>query len=189
MRSGVELEKMRKESFFVAVAIATLAFASGCDDAAQLPQSPAQQQPAAGKPLSPVDSPPPRHEIVRGGLRFIDGYQAGLDAAAAQRKPMLLFFTARWCTYCHQLAAEAFTDAAVVDLSERFVCVLVDADREPNVCAYFRVGSYPTIQFVSSRGQLLNRLVGKHRARELARQMNAALQTLARMPANAKGAY
>ena len=122
-------------------------------------------------------------EIVRGGLHFIEGYRAGAEAAALQKKPMLLFFTATWCHFCHQLAADAFNDASVVGLSERFVCVLVDADQEPQVCQYFGVRSYPTIQFISARGQPLNRMVGRRPGPELVRQMHTALQTLARAPA------
>jgi hypothetical protein len=60
--------------------------------------------------------------------------------------------------------------------------VLIDADREPEICSYFRVRSYPTIQFVSARGHLLNRMIGKRPGRELSRQMHAALQSLARTP-------
>jgi thiol:disulfide interchange protein len=113
-------------------------------------------------------------------LNFVEGYRAGFEAAATEKKPMLLFFTAEWCHYCHELAAEAFTDERVVSLSQRFVCVLVDADREADVCRYFQVRSYPTIQFVSARGQILNRVVGKRRGHELVRQMHAALQAVAR---------
>jgi thiol:disulfide interchange protein len=160
-------------SLFVAPLLA------GCGDSA-VPAVTPPAQPAAAKPAAAPAEERPQPEIVRGSLRFIEGYEAGYAAAAAQKKPMLLFFTASWCHFCHQLAADAFNDASVVSLSERFVCVLVDADREPQVCAYFRVRSYPTIQFVSARGQLLNRMVGKRPGRELSRQMHAALQTLAR---------
>ena len=156
---------------------------AGCGDSVApitTPSTTPPQQPAAAASVAPPAEAPTRPEIVRGSLRFIEGYEAGYTAATAQKKPMLLFFTASWCHFCHQLAADAFNDAAVVSLSERFVCVLVDADREPQVCSYFRVGKYPTIQFVSARGHLLNRMVGKRPGSELARQMHAALQTLAR---------
>ena len=64
---------------------------------------------------------------------------------------MLIFFTAQWCRFCHQMADEAFTHPQVVSLSEHFVCVLVDADSEPEICRKFGVTGYPTIQFVSPR--------------------------------------
>lgn len=92
---------------------------------------------------------------------------------------MLVFFAARWCDYCHQMASEAFTDQRVVRLSKQFVCVLVDADEEPDVCREFQVRGYPTVQFISPRGVPLNRLSGKTPADLLAMQMQAALQAIA----------
>ncbi len=69
-----------------------------------------------------------------------------------------------------------------MSLSRQFVCVLVDADAEPAACREFEVRSFPTIQFVSSRGVRLNRLIGKQPPHELIAQMQAALETLARRP-------
>jgi thiol-disulfide isomerase/thioredoxin len=159
------------------------AILAGCNEPAAPPPTPAQPNANAKVPLAPAPAREAVPQIVRGRLQFVDGYRAGVEAAAAQRKPMLLFFTASWCSYCHQLAADAFTDESVVRLSEQFVCVLVDADREPEVCQQFQVSGYPTIQFVSSRGQLLNRVVGKRPGHVLVRQMHAALQGLASVDA------
>jgi thiol:disulfide interchange protein len=43
-----------------------------------------------------------------GGIDFIVGYERGCQAARQQQKPMMVFFTAQWCTYCRQMANEAF---------------------------------------------------------------------------------
>src|SRR5215469_10283568 len=116
------------------------------------------------------------------GIDFVAGYEPGYQAARRQQKPMMIFFTAQWCTYCRQMANEAFLQEVVVSLSRQFVCVLVDADAEPAACREFGVRSFPTIQFVSARGVRLNRLVGKQPPQELIAQMQAALETLARRP-------
>ncbi len=93
---------------------------------------------------------------------------------------MLVFFTAEWCQFCHQMADEAFTHPQVVRLSEQFVCILVDADREPEVCRQFQVTGYPTIQFLSPRGVPLERIVGKKPGHQVMMAMQAALQNVAR---------
>ena len=67
-----------------------------------------------------------------------------------------------------------------MSLSEQFVCVLVDADAEPEVCRQFRVKGYPTIQFLSPRGTPLNRVTGKQPTVQLVMEMQAALQAVAR---------
>lgn len=113
-------------------------------------------------------------------IAFIHGYREGSQAAREQGKPMLLFFTAQWCTYCHAMEQEALRDSQIVALSQQFVCVIVDADAEPDVCRLFRVRGYPTLQFISPRGVALNRLVGKQPVAQLSTEMQAALQAIAR---------
>ncbi len=134
-----------------------------------------------------VDSPaaPPLavSRIARGNLQFVEGYAQGLQVAQAERKPMLVFFTADWCHFCHQMAGEAFTDPQVVNLAQQFVCVLVDADAESEVCRQFRVQAFPTVQFASPRGVPLNRVVGQKPGQQLMMAMQAALQSIARRPA------
>lgn len=115
-------------------------------------------------------------------IEFVEGYQRGLDLARQARRPMLLFFTADWCQYCHQLAQEAFRDEKVVELSHRFVCVIVDADAEPEICRRFQVRGYPTVLFVSPRATPLSRIVGKQPPQDFVVRMQAALQSVARSP-------
>lgn len=119
-------------------------------------------------------------EIVRGELDFVADYDTGLRIAAERGQPLLLFFTAPWCRYCDELAEESFTESQVVSISERFVCVLVDADRQPEVCKLYGVTKFPTVQFLSPQGVPLNRVVGKKHPHQLATEMQSALQAIAR---------
>jgi protein disulfide-isomerase len=119
-------------------------------------------------------------EDARQGIQFIDGFEPGVAAADESGKPMLVFFGAKWCRYCQQMSGEAFEQPSVVELSAEFVCVRVDADAEPDVCHDFGVDGYPTIQFISPGGVLLNRIKGKKSAPQLAQEMQAALQAVAR---------
>jgi uncharacterized protein YyaL (SSP411 family) len=130
----------------------------------------------------------PPAELRRGQLRFVDDYAQGAREAASQRKPMLVFFTASWCHFCHQMADEAFTHPQVVRLSEQFVCVLIDADAQAALCRQFQVTGYPTIQFVSPRGEPIGRIVGKKPGYQVMIGMQAALQQVARLPSEGKGA-
>lgn len=120
-----------------------------------------------------------KQKVEQGKLTFVEGYRAGCQLATAQSKPLLLFFTAEWCRYCHQMAQDAFTHPQVVALSQSFVCVTIDADAEPAVCRQFGVTGYPTIQFVSPRGVPLERVVGKKPGHQLMMAMRAALQSVA----------
>lgn len=117
------------------------------------------------------------------GIRFVDGFEPGVAAAEEAGKPMLVFFSAQWCRYCQQMSEQAFVERQVVELSDQFVCVRVDADAEPDVCHEFSVDGYPTIQFISPGGVLLNRTKGKRSAPQLAQEMQSALQAVARRQA------
>jgi thiol:disulfide interchange protein len=137
----------------------------------QLPQTSAEATaPSTGVPSN----------VAQGKLPFVQTYAQGVAQAASQSKPMLVFFTAEWCHFCHQMADEAFTDPQVVRLSEQFVCILVDAEREPGICRQFEISGYPTIQFLSPRGVPLERIVGKKPGHQVLIAMQAALQNVAR---------
>ena len=133
----------------------------------------------SGNPAPPEQAASPA-TIQRGQLRFVESYEEGVELAQAEGKPLFVFFTAPWCNFCHQLAADAFTHEQVVGLSEQFVCVLVDADAQPQICRHYHVRSFPTIQFLSPRGVPLNRVTGKRPGTQLVMEMQSALQATAR---------
>lgn len=150
-----------------ACAVVGLTLLPGCEIGTEAPAAGTAAATATGR-------------VARGNLKFIEGYSSGLAQAKSQSKPVLVFFTAEWCHFCHQMADEAFTHPQVVSLADHFVCVLVDADREPQVCRQLNVTGYPTIQFLSPRGAPLARIVGKKPGHQLMMAMQAALQGAAR---------
>lgn len=140
-----------------------------------------------GSSASTASSAPPPIRLTSSDapddqIRFVAGYSQGLLAAQSAQKPILVFFTAEWCRFCRRMAQEAFAQPQVVQLSQQFVCVVVDADVEPDVCRKFRVEYYPTVQFLSHRGVALNRVVGQQPGDEVLLAMQAALESLARRP-------
>jgi thiol:disulfide interchange protein len=171
-------------SFLKRAALAALLLAGGCEVRSSSVADDEPTSQAAGDDLD-ATAHAAGIAVNRGRIRFINGYHRGLELAREQQLPALVFFTAEWCTYCRQMEADAFTQDSVVELSKQFVCVLVDADCEPGVCRDFRIQGYPTIQFLSSRGVPLNRVTGKQPGQQLAMQMQAALQAVARRDGDA----
>lgn len=136
-------------------------------------------QQAATTPSEALQSVDPALLVQRGQLRFVADAATGRQLANQQGLPCLLFFTAEWCTFCHQMEETAFSDPAIARLADNFVCVLVDADREPGLCQEFNISGYPTVQFLSADGRKLHRLVGKQSTHGLSVGMQAALERLA----------
>lgn len=109
-------------------------------------------------------------------VNMVNGYDPGLATARATGKPVLLIFTARWVPYCREVEQ----GLRASPLADHFVCVRVDADREPTVAESFRVTGYPTVVFLSPDGVPLNRVVGAKGADVMLREMRAALSAVAR---------
>ncbi|HQU45228.1 MAG TPA: thioredoxin family protein [Pirellulales bacterium] len=164
----------RLSCFLRTLLMGSVLLSAGCEIRDQAPQ------PQGLGSAEPAGDRWPAAGLPGGQIAFVEGFERGFQMARDEQKPMLLFFTAQWCKYCHQMAKEAFAEEAVVALSRDFVCVLIDADAEPQACRQFEVRSFPTIQFVSSRGMRLNRVTGKQPAQQLVTQMKAALQAVAR---------
>jgi thiol:disulfide interchange protein len=153
----------------------------GCEVGYEQPSTHAQRRQPSDTGWRPkASSRQPTGTLAHGRVQFVEGYAQGCALAASRQKPMMLFFTAHWCEYCRQMVDEAFTHPQVVRLSDSFVCVLVDADREAAVCRQFAVSGYPTIQFLSPRGAALSRVVGKKPAGQVTAAMQAALAQLAK---------
>lgn len=166
LRPGMRLDVVRTCALLAATLLA------GCEFGVEGTSPPGAEYPHARSSSG--------GRISGGHLSFVSNYEQGFRQAATDGKPMLVFFTAPWCKFCHQMADEAFTHPQVVSLSSHFVCILVDADAEPAVCRQFKVTGFPTIQFLSARGMPLERIVGKKPGHRLMMAMQAALQNVAR---------
>jgi thiol:disulfide interchange protein len=99
---------------------------------------------------------------------------AAIEEAARLEKPLLLYFTADWCTYCRQLRREVLECPEVRAAAERFVCVEVNAAAHPTLCDQYRVRAYPTLVLAAPGGTAIERMVGLTTPTALLAQLNAA---------------
>ena len=78
-------------------------------------------------------------------------------------KPTLVFVHASWCSYCHKLKDEVFTDSRVKDKMNEYHLVSVDGDDKSLGSEYFKSikgRGFPTTIFYDSLGTEIDRLVG-----------------------------
>src|SRR4051794_40309813 len=114
-----------------------------------------------GGPLASVVDPPavappprgtgPRSKAVTpaaGGESWNDGaidwqpYEAGLERARTQKKPVCLVFFANWCPHCRTYS-HVFSDQKVVEKARDFVMIRVNADDDTEINhRYARDGTY-----------------------------------------------
>ena len=109
------------------------------------------------------------------GIEYVSGYEAGRKRATAERKPLLLVFRATWCRFSADLTQRTLAEERVVGLSRRSVCVMVDADRDADICRRFGVKAFPTLIILPVDGGEPVRKTGRPTAATVAADLEKAL--------------
>ena len=83
------------------------------------------------------------------------GPEAFAEAREADR-PVLLSLSATWCSWCHRMDREAYSNPMIAaNVNDSFVPVRVDIDRQPRVRERYNVGGFPSTVFATPDGELL----------------------------------
>ena len=138
---------------------------------------------ACGKPTAPpvapsttaIAAPPvtgaPVAAVARHGESGIAWREAATDAevdaafaaARAERKPVFVYWGAKWCPPCNQVKATLFNRQDFIERSRAFVPVYVDGDSPgaQKIGARFHVRGYPTMVLFNADGREVTRLPGE----------------------------
>ncbi|HTX23412.1 MAG TPA: thioredoxin family protein [Steroidobacteraceae bacterium] len=103
----------------------------------------------------PADAPP--------GIDWFHGsVAAAFDEARTEGKPVLLYWGAKWCPYCHELKGTVFARADFIEKSRLFIPVYLDGDT-PGAQQWgdvFHATGYPTVLILRSDRSELERVSG-----------------------------
>lgn len=95
-----------------------------------------------------------------GDLVWASGYRQGLQQAQTTHRPVLISFRSSACDWCRKMDAETFTDPRVVSLTHDYVCVSVDALREPALIRQYHITDFPVTLIADGSGLMKSRLDG-----------------------------
>ena len=108
-------------------------------------------------------------------VHWLHSMDQGKTLAKQSGKPMMVDFYAEWCGWCKKLDSEVYTKPAVVQLSEKFVNVKVDVDKNGKDAKTFGVRGLPTIVFLKPDGTVLQQISGYRDSAEFVRVMTEVL--------------
>jgi thiol-disulfide isomerase/thioredoxin len=147
-----------------------------------------RKQEAARVEAAKVEAPKaeaPKAEVTEVAWK---GYDEGLAEAKQSGKPVCLIFYTDWCPHCKNYL-QVFHDPALVKLSQKFVMIHLNKDKEPTTSAkYAPDGDYiPRTFFLKPDGTLLDQVTeqrpqykyfyDEHDPASVMRSMNAVLAT------------
>lgn len=116
--------------------------------------------------------------LTLAGTALADGdltwrsHAEALPEAANQGKPVIIHFTADWCSWCTKMKEQTYTDPTVARLMrEDFVLAMVDSDHNPVLNWVYGVQSLPTIWIVDQEGRGITKISGYRDAPAFAKQL------------------
>jgi thioredoxin-related protein len=134
----------------------------------------------APPPTAPAPAAPPQAASTH-TEQGIAWQTADIDAvfaaAKAERKPVFLYWGAKWCPPCNQVKATIFNRQDFIERSRHFVPVYVDGDTPSaqRLGARFKVSGYPTMILFAPDGGEIMRLPGEVDAEQYMQVLNLGM--------------
>jgi thioredoxin-related protein len=110
---------------------------------------------------------------------WLTDYNMARREAHDKNLPLIIDFSTENCHWCRQLEATTFRDPAVVKLlSERFVALRLDGEKDADLAKSLGVTGFPTLIFADVNGKILGKQDGYVKATEFTQILQRTLASL-----------
>ena len=95
------------------------------------------------------------------GLNITTDVDGALSEAQIQNKSIALIFDQDSCVYCEIFKDDVLSDKNIQkELNEKFIVVIVDINKNPDIAGKYDVFGTPTVQFIDSNGDEISKIEG-----------------------------
>ena len=97
-------------------------------------------------------------EIVKDEKQIIaQNYQEAIKKSAELNKPVLVFFSADWCSWCHKMKNQVFPKESVKKLLKNYILVFVDVDDDPKIFNDHDYEYIPAYSIIDAKEKILKK--------------------------------
>lgn len=98
---------------------------------------------------------------LENSLNSSDNYEQSLENAKVENKSIVLVFNQKSCSWCEVFKRNTLENQEVIDnLNSKFITVIVDINKNPEVASKYSVYGTPTIIFLDSNANEITRNEG-----------------------------
>ncbi len=98
---------------------------------------------------------------LENSLNISDNYEQSLENAKVENKSIVLIFNQKSCSWCEVFKRNTLENHDVIDrLNSKFITVVVDINKNPEVASKYSVYGTPTIIFLDSNTNEIKRNEG-----------------------------
>ena len=121
-------------------------------------------------------------------IKWVYSYNDALRQAKKANMPVMVDFYGKNCGWCVKLDRETFSNAIVIELSRKFICLKIDVSVSKNrsLAGKYQVRGLPTVIFINSAGEKLGGGPGYRNAGRLVFEMNTVLSKYPRQGGTGK---
>lgn len=103
-------------------------------------------------------------------------YNEATQAAARNKRQILLIFETEWCNWCKAMSDTTWADPSVLNFAKNLVFTRVDAEIDTLLAQRYHVQRYPTAILMSDQGIEADRFVGYFPPEEFREELTRAME-------------